>query len=1328
MQRRRLAYLAMTVFWLLAGNVPLGLPFARAAFLMPNPLPPRTPSITVAPAAVVQSAQPVTMAVYGSTSTRFQTGQVALAVYNAAGQDVTGQTVVPGSLAVISNGVSSRAEVDFQLSGGVAPGAYTVQLTTPVYIFLAGITSANLYGGFQVYPAGTAPPAPAIHVLPSTIPTDYPYGFAVTVVGAGTSFGSGASLRVFFQGRNVTSTAVLPTPAPFPLPQEELTFRLAPNLAAGTYTVQVSDPTDGTMRSALVLISAVSIAANPATVEEVYNQASTVQILGTNTHFGALTTVQVPSGGQNVAQNVYVASPTLLSLQLIPNLASGTYQVQVYDPTDGQLTADLQVVRGFAAPSVTLEPSPVQEAYGRASTVTVLGTDTSFGAGAQVSILANGQQVALNVYAQSTTRITFELAPDVPSGTYQVAISDPTDGVMRASLPVQLAPAPASIGFSPAVVYEVYGQPSAVEVLGTGTHFGPGTTLDVSDNGQNVAQSVYVASPTQINFQLPADLPSGYYPVTVTDPTDGSLGGLLEVVYGGTQVYMSPQLVPTDYTPGMVITAIGGNTNFAAGTTQVQLWENGQNITGTGIVADSVYVQSTTGLTFELAGGLGAGSYEVQIADPTDGTLTAPMDIVAPLTGSLSSYAPGGTLTLGPDGASPAGTVNLGPGGYLVENLTVPAGETLNILPGTKVFFTTNGSLTVDGTLNVGGPEQGGNEAVYLTSNYDTNLVQGMYDIIPNIAYMPWTAHKYWQGVQVNPGATVDANNVVLGFGGQANAATSVSFPGEVNVLGGTVNLVNTWVTASYTPVEVYGGQVVLQSSQLGSLNWLGGMTVYGGQVALADSAVEYSGSVLLGNCNNTGCYPTPPNPVPPGPLPTSPKPVPPAPFSALDPSGPAAVHLAAAAVGRDAPVPMADGNVQVVLPRLGAVSVVQPGGLPRPAATVSAKVYALPAQSGPPWQPPAPPPGTTPSNPWNSNDVAYWPAVWIGGGNLSVNRSDIVGNSGVGIYVAGGSLSDVTQDNIAYNFSPFPNEQVVQNGNQYGYSGIYNATGTPVSAPGNYWGSASGPFGALPISGHGDGVNAPAVNAYPWVGSSLWEAYNFGTPWMGALATGDYSLSSQDLKIPGLGPHLSITRRYNSQNDAGSVLSPSPAEAFGPGWSFGLGVHLSATVGFDPNTGQAVREVVVTFPNGREVPYYYNGNGQFLPVSDLWDYDPLTLSSGGFTLVRRQAHLVYSFNTTGQLVAVTDQNGNKLRLSYNAAGQLASATDAAGRSLTFTHDAAGQIIRIAGPLGRQYNYAYNPQGLLARYTDPAGDTTYYGYDAQGLLTSVSNPDGDQTS
>ena len=86
------------------------------------------------------------------------------------------------------------------------------------------------------------------------------------------------------------------------------------------------------------------------------------------------------------------------------------------------------------------------------------------------------------------------------------------------------------------------------------------------------------------------------------------------------------------------------------------------------------------------------------------------------------------------------------------------------------------------------------------------------------------------------------------------------------------------------------------------------------------------------------------------------------------------------------------------------------------------------------------------------------------------------------------------------------------------------------------------------------------------------------------------------------------------------------------------------------------------------------------------------------------------TYNASGQLIAITQRNGQTETLTY----ELSTAQGGDGDNST--------LDQVTGPFGHRLTFSYDGSGRLASVTTPDG-TTQYVYDASGNLASVTDPD-----
>jgi len=205
--------------------------------------------------------------------------------------------------------------------------------------------------------------------------------------------------------------------------------------------------------------------------------------------------------------------------------------------------------------------------------------------------------------------------------------------------------------------------------------------------------------------------------------------------------------------------------------------------------------------------------------------------------------------------------------------------------------------------------------------------------------------------------------------------------------------------------------------------------------------------------------------------------------------------------------------------------------------------------------------------------------------------------------------------------------------------------------------------------------------------------------------STGDFSHSFTDPTIPGRGPAISVNRSYSSADAANDSL-------FGYGWSSLYGMSLTA----DSTTAA----VTVHQENGSTVAFAVTSSAALAPVQPR-ELATLTYNPDGtYTFIRRKTQ-IFTFNGSGQLIGVSDLNGNKTTLAYDGSGYLASITDVAGRTVSVT-TSAGHVTKMTDPDSHSYTYAYDGSGNLTSVTDPTNAVWAFTYDSNHRLLTMLDP------
>ncbi|WP_234439433.1 LamG-like jellyroll fold domain-containing protein [Streptomyces wedmorensis] len=205
----------------------------------------------------------------------------------------------------------------------------------------------------------------------------------------------------------------------------------------------------------------------------------------------------------------------------------------------------------------------------------------------------------------------------------------------------------------------------------------------------------------------------------------------------------------------------------------------------------------------------------------------------------------------------------------------------------------------------------------------------------------------------------------------------------------------------------------------------------------------------------------------------------------------------------------------------------------------------------------------------------------------------------------------------------------------------------------------------------------------------------------------GNYATAATDAAIPTVGPELSVTRTYNSQDTRQS-------NAFGASWSTRWDMRA---------VPESNNSVLITLSTGTQVRFGRNSDGSYAAPSGSVGVLK-AVSTGGWTLRDGAANL-HTFDSTGRLTKIADGHGREQLLTYTD-GKIARATDAlSGRYLAFTwagsHVVAAETNEVNGADSRlKWTYTYEGDSLI-KVCPPSSATacTSYTYEAGSQYRSV---------
>lgn len=95
-----------------------------------------------------------------------------------------------------------------------------------------------------------------------------------------------------------------------------------------------------------------------------------------------------------------------------------------------------------------------------------------------------------------------------------------------------------------------------------------------------------------------------------------------------------------------------------------------------------------------------------------------------------------------------------------------------------------------------------------------------------------------------------------------------------------------------------------------------------------------------------------------------------------------------------------------------------------------------------------------------------------------------------------------------------------------------------------------------------------------------------------------------------------------------------------------------------------------------------------------------------------------------GNVIQLTDANGNLFKYEYDNQNRLVSVIDANNVSTTYTYDANGNLTNIKNGNNHVTGFEYNSQNQLVFLKEPLGQVTKFRYDTVGNIIEVLQPDG----
>ena len=217
------------------------------------------------------------------------------------------------------------------------------------------------------------------------------------------------------------------------------------------------------------------------------------------------------------------------------------------------------------------------------------------------------------------------------------------------------------------------------------------------------------------------------------------------------------------------------------------------------------------------------------------------------------------------------------------------------------------------------------------------------------------------------------------------------------------------------------------------------------------------------------------------------------------------------------------------------------------------------------------------------------------------------------------------------------------------------------------------------------------------------------------SLATGDTYIEENDMRVPGIGGGLNLSRTWNSILPA--VPGSSPSGAFGPNWRSTFEERVFST-------GDGY--MMYSRGDGSFWAFYFTGAPGWSIAAPGNVSATLVQGSSSWTLTFQNGEKRTFDINSGNLTSTIDRNGNTSQISYDSTGRLVTVTDPASRHLYFgyANNTSTLVTSITSDIGIALSYAYDAQGRLTQVTKPDLTTISFQYNSQSLITAVLDSSG----
>jgi YD repeat-containing protein len=211
-------------------------------------------------------------------------------------------------------------------------------------------------------------------------------------------------------------------------------------------------------------------------------------------------------------------------------------------------------------------------------------------------------------------------------------------------------------------------------------------------------------------------------------------------------------------------------------------------------------------------------------------------------------------------------------------------------------------------------------------------------------------------------------------------------------------------------------------------------------------------------------------------------------------------------------------------------------------------------------------------------------------------------------------------------------------------------------------------------------------------------------------FANGNTYIEENDLRVPGLGGGLNLSRIWNS-------VWPTSQGAyqvglFGPNWRSTYEERII------PGSGDATNYMEYAKSDGSYWYFGTIGGGTYSVSAPANQTAMLTQNGAQWTLTFLNGEQRIFSYASGLLTSIVDRNGNVTSLTYDGSSRLSTVTDPASRHIYFGYSGSSRLVTaVTTDIGLSLSYAYDGSGRLTQVTYPDLSTALFTYNAQSLIT-----------